>query len=306
MWDGASGDLQMDASCAGLHFIPREDVAREGLGAWLRWVVPGDQAPLEMALRLAAATGAGFHHEYDVVGPDGIRRVRAHASPCGGQRLLGMATRVREREDDHDLKLAQTERDLIAQELGHRIKNLFAVVSSLISLCARSQPEARPFAATLQARLGALATANEFVRRHRSDSGPPIGTHNIHDLLATLTAAYQPRISVLGEDVEIGPHAATSVALIVHELCTNAVKYGALSKDGGSVTLRTERSQDAYRLTWQEQGGPLVEATPSHRGFGTTLSERVVSVRLKAEVLQDWRPEGLVFTITIPIERLAQ
>ena len=141
-------------------------------------------------------------------------------------------------------------------------------------------------------------------------SAPPGTHHTLHGLLATLTAAYQTeertRITIAGDDISIGQQAATSFALIIQELCTNAVKYGALSTERGTVSMRTSHAGHEYRLNWQERDGPPLTERPERRGFGTTLSERVVSAQLKAAVEYAWRPDGLSFSIAVPVERLGQ
>ena len=131
----------------------------------------------------------------------------------------------------------------------------------------------------------------------------------LHGLLGKLLAPYAElggeRVRLLGDDAPIGVKAATSLALILHELATNAAKYGALTGPEGCVTITGERHDDRLRLTWQERGGPPVEGPPERRGFGTVLAERGAITQLGGSIAHDWAEAGLTLTLDVPLERLA-
>jgi len=124
-------------------------------------------------------------------------------------------------------------------------------------------------------------------------------------LVEPYNAADRSRIVIDGDDSEIGLQAATALALIVHELATNAVKYGALATEGGIVGVATAATEDRFVLVWRESGGPRVAGPPTRSGFGTSLSERVVQMQLNATFTREWLPTGLVVTIDMPTARLA-
>ena len=108
-----------------------------------------------------------------------------------------------------------------------------------------------------------------------------------------------------GDDVEVGDSSATALALIMHEQATNAMKYGGLSTQGGSVSLTGRREGAAYTLTWAERGGPTVTAPPTRQGFGTVLAQRSVAGQLDGTLEQDWAPDGLVMRLVVPVDNLA-
>lgn len=205
--------------------------------------------------------------------------------------LLAIARDItgRKRDDEH--------RELLTRELSHRIQNIFAVVTSLISVSARAEPTALPFADKLKARLSALWQAHDYVRPGLSAAGMP---QSVHGLAAALLAAYPvEQIRLSGDDCAISPQAASALALILHELATNAVKYGALSNAAGRLQIRTSLDDDDLALVWAETGGPAVSGPPSVLGFGSTLASRSAGGQLGGAIHYDWRPEGLAVTLRL-------
>lgn len=271
-----------------------EDQAR----AWARW-----QDCLE--------TGAPYEIEYRLRRHDGVYRwTLGRARPIRNEageitRWFGTCT------DIDDLKRSDKAKELLSQELSHRIKNIFAVVSALIALSARQHPEAKAFAAAVRTRINALARAHEFVRPHTETSQPTVGSMTLHAFLADLFKAYsdlsgEPRIVVTGDDATFDDQAATSVALLFHELATNASKYGALSRDGGQVTLDTRQSDDRFVLVWTETGGPTVDGPPTHVGFGSSLASMSVEGQLGGRLERIWAPSGLRVVADLPATALSR
>jgi two-component sensor histidine kinase len=123
-------------------------------------------------------------------------------------------------------------------------------------------------------------------------------------LLAPYRLGAREQFVIEGEDVPLGAKSATALALIVHEQATNAVKYGALSTDTGTVRLTGERDGALYRLRWEETGGPLVEGVPERKGFGTQMAARSVSGQLGGTIERDWASDGLRVTISMETEKL--
>ncbi len=212
--------------------------------------------------------------------------------------------------DIHEQKTQAEQNEILSRELSHRIKNIFAVVTGLISLSARQRPEFREFAASLQQRVAALGRAHEFVRPHSEDSTPgalPDSLRGvIREILAPYLALSNDRIVISGPDVLIDDRGATPVALLFHELATNAAKYGALSTADGIVHIETTQIGEEIQILWSESGGPPVVGAPDHNGFGTRLAELSIAGQLGGTIEREWRPGGLVATIRVRRDRLAR
>ena len=250
------------------------------------------------------ATGDPYQIEYRLRHRDGTYRwVLGRALPvCDADgaitRWFGTCT------DIHEQKLALEEREVISQELSHRIKNIFAVISGLVSFAARGRPEFAAAATDLRQRITALGRAHDFVRPHSAQSRPTKRQDSLHGLLEELFEAYQgkaARIRVEGDDLPVDDRSATPIALLFHELATNATKYGALSRAGGSVTVRVATNADTATIVWHEQGGPEIAAAPTGTGFGSQLIEMSAVRQLGGTVARDWHPQGLVMTVTTPL-----
>lgn len=277
--------------------------------AWNGMFHPEDRARAWEVWRRSLETGEPYHIEYRLRHRSGeYRWVIGRAQCVRGEdgaiaRWYGTCT------DIHDLKMAEQSRELIARELSHRIKNIFAVVSSLVMLPTRGRPEFQAFARGVQARIDAFAVAHEYVRPHSALSNPPQAPATVHGLLGMLSAPYNVDdaavVAISGDDVPIGSRAATGLALIFHELATNAVKYGALSQSGGRVAIICARSEESYEILWEEVGGPQIDGAPERRGFGTALSERVVETELGAKMERRWGADGLQIRLIVPQARIS-
>lgn len=133
----------------------------------------------------------------------------------------------------------------------------------------------------------------------------------LHAFLADLFRAYAaedgtPRVILKGDDAAFDDQAATSVALLFHELATNAAKYGALSMPDGKVTLTTEKQDDRFILTWIEEGGPTISSEPGHSGFGSSLATLSVENQLGGKLERRWEPQGLIIIADLPSTALSR
>ncbi|WP_232834143.1 MULTISPECIES: sensor histidine kinase [unclassified Sphingomonas] len=272
---------------------------------WNDMFHPDDQDRAWSVWRHSLATGDPYQIEYRLRHRDGTYRwVLGRALPIrDGEgritRWFGTCT------DIHEQKLALEEREIVSQELSHRIKNIFAVVSGLISFAARGKPNFAATAADLRERITALGRAHDFVRPHSATSArPSVRQDSLHGLLAELFEPYRRDgrlpIAIEGEDIVIDDRSTTPLALLFHELATNASKYGALSTDGGTVTLTVRRGDEAVTLAWVERGGPRVEVPEKSNGFGSQLIELAAVRQLGGEVQRDWDEGGFAATVTIP------
>ena len=209
--------------------------------------------------------------------------------------------------DIDDAKRAAEQNEILSRELSHRIKNIFAVLNGLIGLSGRRHPEAKEFAATLQHRLAALGRAHEFVRPHSEHSKPLIGISTVktmlNDLLFPYPAIEQGRITIKGDDAPIDDFGATSIAMIFHELATNAAKYGALSVPDGHLDIHFLRANRNLGIRWIESGVPRGSDPPARVGFGTKLTDLSVQ-QLGGEIAREWLQDGLRVEVTVAMDQL--
>ena len=279
---------------------------------WNDMFHPDDQARAWERWRHSLETGELYEIEYRLRHHSGVYRwTLGRAAPIRDEsgritRWFGTCT------DIDELKRIEQGKELLSQELSHRIKNIFAVVSALIALSARQYPEARAFAASLRTRIAALARAHEFVRPHSEVSRPTVGSMTLHAFLDALFRPYadtegRSRVSITGDDAAFDDQAATSVALLFHELATNAAKYGALSTEAGRVVLDTRRKEGRFILTWTETGGPPATAPkPAQQGFGTSLATLSVEGQLGGKLERNWLSDGLRVVADLPATALSR
>jgi len=288
--------------------VPEGSTDGEG---WAGMFHPDDQDRAWALWQRSLATGDLYEIEYRLRRHDGVFRwTLGRAAPIrdeAGQitRWFGTCT------DIDDIKRMDQAKELLSQELSHRIKNIFAVVSALVALSARQFPEAKGFAQALRTRIGALAQAHEFVRPHSEVSKPQIGNTTLHAFLGALFKAYSgtdgtPRVVISGDNAVFDDQAATSVALLFHELATNASKYGALSTDTGHVSLDTRAVGDRFVLTWTEHGGPAIEGPPTRSGFGSSLATLSVEGQLGGRLEREWLSAGLRVVADLPATALSR
>ncbi|GLK54880.1 PAS domain S-box-containing protein [Methylopila capsulata] len=195
------------------------------------------------------------------------------------------------------LKDSEERHKLLAAELNHRIKNLLTLVQAIVGQTLRAGGDAaRAFHAQISERLVALAKAQDSLMKTTSAEA---------DLDALARSVLMPhgleeRVRVEGPPVRLADRAAMAFALAVHELATNATKYGALSTESGRVEITWRFEDGLLRFEWRESGGPPV-SPPTRRGFGSHVIERALSGYLSGEAKIDYRPEGVVVTLAAPV-----
>jgi len=271
--------------------------------AWNGMFHPEDQAHAWSVWRHSLETGEPYEIEYRLRRADGVYRW-----------TLGRAMPIRDRDgsitrwfgtctDIHDQKMIQVQKEIVAHELSHRIKNIFSVVTGLISFSTRAHPQMKAVADDLRDRILALGRAHDFVRPHSEASKPATVQDSLTGMLNTLLEAYAGRFEIVGDDATIDDRSATPLALLFHELATNAAKYGALSTSEGAIRITITRSDQQVQIEWQENGGPIV-SHPDHEGFGTRLIELSAIRQLGGQVEREWRPEGLRLNVRFPTSAL--
>ena len=285
--------------------VPAGSTDGEG---WNGMFHPDDQERAWAVWRHSLESGEPYQIEYRLRHHSGeYRWTLGRALPIrdpSGQivRWFGTCT------DIHETKLVAEERELVAQELSHRIKNIFAVLTGIIGLSARSRPDIKPFADDLRQRIHALGEAHDFVRPHSHLSRPSESQASLRALVGRLMQPYRnqdsSRIEFLGDDAEIDDGAATPLALLFHELGTNSAKYGALSAQGGRVVISGHAGPETYHLSWKELGGPGIGEAGSPTGFGSRLIGLSVEGQLRGKVERVWEADGLRVEIDLPTASL--
>lgn len=192
---------------------------------------------------------------------------------------------------------AEERRELMTHELAHRLKNVIATIQAVAVQTFRGRSDADALTAFTQ-RLGSIATAHHLLL-HDTESAASIRA-TIEATLATFANLDSERVVLDGPDIRIKPASVQSLAMALHELATNAAKYGALSNDLGTITITWEVDEDMLKLEWHELAGPLV-TPPDRTGFGTKMIERVLAMELKAEVSLRYEPTGVVCLILAPV-----
>lgn len=199
-------------------------------------------------------------------------------------------------------KAQERQRELLIHELNHRVKNTLAVIQSIAAKTFTDTGDPRASRRAFEGRLMALAAAHDHLTKESWEAAE-LGSL-VRSTLGPFGAEH--RLAVSGPDLRVRPQVAVSLSLALHELATNAAKYGALSNEAGTVTVRwtvTKGEMPMFRLVWQERGGPEV-VPPTRAGFGSRLIKQGLSSELGGPVSLDYAPDGLVCTIEAPVGNL--
>jgi two-component sensor histidine kinase len=192
--------------------------------------------------------------------------------------------------------------------MSHRVKNLLAIASGLTEITSRSTTTAAEMARELTQRLLALGRAHDLVRPSPGAVG---GAALLGDLLAVLLAPYDDlgafsgRIRVAVPRIAVGEGAATTLALVVHELATNSLKYGALSSPTGTLDIACASEEADAVVVWTEHGGPPVVEPAAAGGYGSKLVSRSMSAQLGGSIAYNWSPSGVIVTLRMRKDRLS-
>ncbi len=201
-------------------------------------------------------------------------------------------------------KRAHEAQSLLLREMNHRVKNLFAVASGVVALSARSPGSDQELAHTIQSRLAALARAHDLTLLPDGATAP--AKANLKELVQTILSPYdteEGRVSIEGPDAVCSSAVSTSLALLLHELATNSIKYGALSQPAGKIVVMWSLT-DNLDLTWTESDGPSIPGPAEHQGFGSVLMNATVK-SMSGSLDRTWHPEGVQIRLVVPAARLA-
>jgi PAS domain S-box-containing protein len=220
--------------------------------------------------------------------------------------------------DISERKQAQEQQRLLFREMNHRVKNLFTLAGTMVALSARYTKTSRELAQAVSERLVALAHAHDLTlpditnaERNFTNAERNFGrATTLLELARTILAPYETEgggpVSISGPDVPIAGKAAMGVALLLHEMATNAAKYGALTRETGRVDIGWRIAGDELKFEWRERGGPPIERRPDNEGFGSLLARLTVTDRLNGTISHDWSPEGLTISLSAPLAQLVE
>ena len=302
-WNVDTDDIAMDERAYGLWGIVNDGtVTFEDLSARIH---PEDLDRVQAAFAATREVFGPYEIDFRILHSGEVRWVSARGrgddQGIVGRIMFGVFLDVTER------KLAEEARELLAQEMSHRVKNLFAIAAALTVIASRSAVTPKDMARDLTERLVALGQAHDLVRPVLSEQKRAA---HLGDLLAVLLAPYDDkgavgsRIKVSVPDVLVGEGAITAMALVIHELATNSIKYGALSAVDGTLDVTGATDDGEVVISWTERGGPLVSMPRGQTGFGSVLVKKSISDQLGGTIAFDWPREGVIITLRMSSAQL--
>ncbi|MDB5713765.1 MAG: Chemotaxis protein methyltransferase CheR, partial [Sphingomonadales bacterium] len=206
--------------------------------------------------------------------------------------------------DETEQRAKQSHCEMLIDELNHRVKNTLSTVQSITRQALRNATDPASIGKSIDSRIFALARSHDLLTHHNWEGATVRDV--INAALKPFGAAngHAERFTIKGENLRLLPKTTLALGIAFHELATNAVKYGAFSNDRGRIAISwlvtLQGAKKRLILTWQESHGPAVKP-PSHKGFGSQILERGLAHELRGEVQLDYRVEGLVATIDIPV-----
>lgn len=262
-----------------------------------------DVARVRAALDETIATGAAFSKEFRLTRADGKLAWldgRGERIVEGDQvRVIGINSDITER------KLAEEQSSFIMRELDHRVKNILAIILSIAKITGANAPDFETFSNAFEKRLYAMARTHSLLAESRWQGADLRSL--VEDELSH--SGELANLEIEGPAVSLTASAAQNISMALHELATNALKYGSLSVPDGVLRVAWKwrhpegGGDDVLDLVWEETDGPPVE-TPERKGFGSTVIERILRAQLGAETKIDFAPEGLRVTCAIPSTRI--
>ncbi len=266
---------------------------------------PDDRERMQTTVAASIERRIDYNIEYRVVVPSGevrwveIRGQTSYRTDGAPFSMAGVSI------DITDRKRCEEHRALLAGELKHRVKNSMATMQSIAHQTLRLSGNLEEARASLDSRLASLGQAHDLLTRDNWH-GAALG-----DVVASAVSPFQSqggtRFAIGGPQIMISPRAALAFATALHELATNAVKYGALSVDGGRVLIKWEvtgaEEKAHLSLKWEELGGPVV-ATPLRMGFGSRMVEKMLSAEISGNAFIRYPPQGVICMIEAPVAAL--
>lgn len=301
MWHVDTDAIAMDERAHELWGVSDGHVTFEDLSARIH---PLDLDRVRAVFAATREILGPYEVDFRILHHDHVRwisaRGRGNDHGIVGRTMFGVFLNVTER------KMAEEARELITGEMAHRIRNLFSIASALAAISARSAATPEEMSRDLTQRLIALGRAQNLALPALSEqrAAVPLG-----DLLGVLFAPYVEesvgeRVRIDVPNWTVGEKSVTTLALVVHELATNSIKYGALSNSVGTLDVSGVAHDTELIVTWAERGGPPVVHSDMPAGFGTQLILRTISSQLGGTIAFEWAKEGVTVTLTMNKGRL--
>ncbi len=305
-----SGAASWDARATEIYGGLTPEAAAPDFAEWRARIHPEDRATRLTAIEAAIAPGGpdSYDAEFRFRRNDGgWNRVAIHGAVVERDPLTGRGLRLAGVVQDVTAQRAQEAQQwLLMRELDHRAKNALAVVQAALRLTPKS--DAASYAAAVGGRVAALARAHTLLAagRWQGTELRSLVEAELASFLPEATGDAPSRALLEGPPLSVTPGAAQALSMAVHELATNAVKYGALSVPGGRlrVTWQPDFAAGLLQLVWQESGGPPITAPPGRRGFGSRVIMATIRDQLGGTVERDWQAGGLVCRLTLPLDRI--
>jgi len=304
-WNVDTNRFTMDEHAFRLWGVPlSEYVTFDDLSAHIH---PADRDRVKAAFVATRALVGAYEIDFRIMVGDEVRWVSARGqgndADIVGRIMYGIFIDVTGR------KQAEEGHELLAGEMSHRVKNLLAIASGLTAITSRSATTAADMAKELTQRLTALGRAHDLVR---PVPGGGERAALLGDLFTVLLAPYDDlaafsgRVRVAVPRMAVGEQAATTLALVVHELATNSLKYGALSSATGTLDISSAVQDSEVVVVWTERGGPPVTAPADDGGYGSKLLNRGMTIQLGGSIACDWNSEGVIVTLRMTKDRLVK
>ncbi len=288
-----------------LYGLPPDDDAPLAQQEWMALIHPEDRDRMRRAADAAHQGGGEYREEFRIVRADTgeVRWISVRGSAVGApgqvRRMAGVCHDITERRQEQERQM------LLAREVDHRARNVLAVVHSVVRLTRAEDP--RDFAKAVEGRVAALARAHTLLSRDRWTGA------DLPELVREELAAYDHAAvaELSGPALRLDAAAVQPLSMVMHELATNAAKYGALSLPGGRVAIdwsllpALPGEAPRLRLRWLERDGPPVLGPPVRRGFGSSLLAATLRSQLGGTIEQHWNPGGLCCEIELPGSVLA-
>lgn len=303
-WNVDTDSLAMDPRGYDLWNVPpTRELSFEGLSEKIH---PADRDRVREAFSATRSVAGAYEIDFrTLVGPD-VRWIsaRGQGSDVGIVRRTMTGIFI----DISGRKHAEEGNELLAGEMSHRVKNLLAIATALTKITSRSSTSIDDMSKQLTQRLMALGRAHDLVRPLPRSQGKAA---LLGDLFTVLLAPYDDEAAFAGRmrvavpRMGIGEAAATNLALVVHELATNSLKYGALSVETGTLDISGSLMGNDVQIVWTEHGGPDVTAPLSGESYGSKLIRQTIDAQLGGSISYDWSTNGLIVTILIGGKQLS-